>query len=554
MVAELVITGGVVVDGSGSPGRRADVAVSGGRVTEIGAGLDGDRVLDAAGCVVAPGFIDIHTHYDAQVFWDPALTPSCFHGVTTVVAGNCGFSIAPTRPEHRELIARTLENVEDMDVAALAAGIPWDFETFPQYLESVERRGTILNFAAYIGHTALRLYAMGDAAYERTATPDEVERMQGIIRDAMRAGAAGFATSFAITHRGADGKPVPSRWADRAEIEGLLEAVGDVGRGVISIAPGDPFGVKEMYEVQPRIGVPFTWGALLTMPDRRHDLLVEVNRKGWADGAQVWPQVSPRPLAFAMTLAEPFTLNVNAEFGALMSSDLDVRRKAYSDPVWRDRARAVWAGGPGFSVPRWETYEIQESSAHPEVEGHRLLDIAGERDPFDTLVDLALDEPDLGLRVRCILANDDTEDVARLLVEEHCTFGLSDAGAHVGQLCDAPQATDLLGNWVRERGVMSVEEAVRRLTSVQADLFGLPDRGRLRPGGWADVVVFDPDTVAPGPTRRVRDFPAGSERLTADQPSGVRYVMVNGSPVVSEGALVAGDARPGQVVRPASRT
>src|SRR6516225_7915455 len=191
MVAELVIKGGVVVDGTGAPGRRADVAVSGGRVAEVGAGLDGDRVLDASGCVVAPGFIDIHTHYDAQVFWDPALTPSCFHGVTTVVAGNCGFSIAPTRAEHRELIARTLENVEDMDVATLAAGIPWDFASFPEYLASVGQHGVGINFAAYIGHTALRLFVMGDDAYERTATAKEIGRMQAVLREAMLAGAAG---------------------------------------------------------------------------------------------------------------------------------------------------------------------------------------------------------------------------------------------------------------------------------------------------------------------------------------------------------------------------
>src|SRR3984893_15170780 len=204
-MSDLVIRGGTVIDGSGAPGVRADVALDAGKITAIGTGLAGDRELDATGHIVAPGFIDIHTHYDAQVFWDPALTPSCFHGVTTVVAGNCGFSIAPTRPEHRDLIARTLENVEDMDVAALAAGIPWDFETFPEYLDSVQRRGVVLNFAAYIGHTALRLYAMGDDAYERVATAAEVARMQGIVRESMRAGAAGFATSFAMTHRGADG-------------------------------------------------------------------------------------------------------------------------------------------------------------------------------------------------------------------------------------------------------------------------------------------------------------------------------------------------------------
>ena len=553
MANQLVIKGGTVVDGTGSPGRRADVAVSGGRITGVGTDLEGERVVDASGAVVAPGFIDIHTHYDAQVFWDPALTPSCFHGVTTVVAGNCGFSIAPTRSEHRELIARTLENVEDMDVAALAAGIPWDFETFPEYLASVARRGTGLNFTAYIGHTALRLFAMGDDAYERTATPDEVERMQAIVREAMRAGAAGFATSGAFTHRGVDGKPVPSRFADRDEVVALLRAVGDVGRGVVSVAPGEPVGTRDLYELQPSVGVPFTWGAMLTMADGRHRGTLELHRAGCAKGADVWPQVTPRPLAFSMTLQEPFTLNVNAEFAALMAQGLDARRRAYADPAWRDRARAVWAAGPGFSVPRWDTFEVMEAPAHRELEGRRLTEIAAGRDPFDVLLDLALDEPDLAVRVRAILANDDTDEVATLLVEDHCTFGLSDAGAHVGQLCDAPQATDLLGNWVRDRGVMPLEEAVRRLTKVQADLFGFEDRGEVRPGAWADLVVFDPTTVAPGPIRRVRDFPAGTERLTADQPSGVHHVFVNGTQVVAEGGRVQDAPRSGQVVRPAAR-
>ena len=210
MSADLVIKGGTVVDGTGAPGTRADVAISDGKVAAIGPDLDGERVLDAGGHIVAPGFIDIHTHYDAQVFWDPALTPSCFHGVTTVVAGNCGFSIAPTRPEHHDVIARTLENVEDMNVETLGAGIPWDFSTFSEYLASVERRGTAMNFSAYIGHTALRLFVMGDAAYERVATDDEIAQMQAVLRESMEAGAAGFATSFAPTHRGVDGLPIPA--------------------------------------------------------------------------------------------------------------------------------------------------------------------------------------------------------------------------------------------------------------------------------------------------------------------------------------------------------
>src|SRR5437016_8518270 len=204
MAADLAIRGGTVFDGSGGVGRRADVAISGGVITEIGPDLRGERELDASGCAVTPGFIDIHTHYDAQVFWDPALRPSSYHGVTTVVAGNCGFTIAPTRPEHRDVIVRTLENVEDMDPATLVAGVTWDFETFPEYLEAVHRRGTTLNFTAYIGHSALRLYVMGDAAYERAATTEETERMCELVREAIGVGAAGFSTSFSYAHRGVD--------------------------------------------------------------------------------------------------------------------------------------------------------------------------------------------------------------------------------------------------------------------------------------------------------------------------------------------------------------
>jgi N-acyl-D-amino-acid deacylase len=555
MSADLVIKGGTVVDGSGSPGVRADVAISDGKIAAIGPDLEGDRVLDAGGHVVAPGFIDIHTHYDAQVFWDPALTPSCFHGVTTVVAGNCGFSIAPTRPEHHDVIARTLENVEDMNVETLGAGIPWDFATFPEYLASVERRGTAMNFAAYIGHTALRLFVMGDAAYERAATDDEIAQMQSVLRDSMHAGAAGFATSFAVTHRGVDGMPVPSRFAERKELDALLDALGEVGRGVFAIAPGDPCHIDDLYDLQLRVGVPFTYGALLTSPTGGHHRSVEVNDEGWARGAQVWPQVSPRPLMFAMTLASPFVLNMNPEFGALMAGSLEERRRAYEDPEWRARVQVPWENRVGFGIPDWDKYTIVESGKHPELLERTMSDVAADRGqkPFDAMLDLALEEPNLELRVRAVFLNDDADEVAKLLGDVHCTLGLSDAGAHVGQLCDAPEPTDFLGNWVRDRDLMPIETAVRKLTGTQADFLGLADRGYLREGAWGDVVVFDADTVAPGPLRRVRDFPANAERLTADQPTGVQHVLVNGTPVQVDGNRVNGDARPGQVVRPPVR-
>src|ERR1700704_1417542 len=225
-MADIVIRGGSVVDGSGVPGRVADVAIAGGVIQEIGLGLQGETELDASGCVVAPGFIDSHTHYDAQVFWDPALRPSSYQGVTTVVAGNCGFTIAPTRPEHHDVIVRTLENVEDMDAASLTAGIVWDFQTYPEYLELVRSRGTEINFTAYVGHSSVRLYVMGDAAYERAATPEEIDEMCRLVTEAIEAGAAGFSTSFAYTHRGVDGKPVPSRFAERDEVAALFMAAG----------------------------------------------------------------------------------------------------------------------------------------------------------------------------------------------------------------------------------------------------------------------------------------------------------------------------------------
>src|SRR4051812_30626986 len=238
-MADIVIRGGTVIDGTGAPGRRADVAIEGDTITEIGDGLHGTQEIDASGHVVAPGFIDIHSHYDVQVFWDPALTPSSFHGVTTVIAGNCGFSIAPVRPEHRELLVKTLMHVEDMSPATLFAGVPWDaFETFPEYLDAVESRGTVLNYACYVGHTALRMYVMGgDDAYSRAATADEVARMQQLVAEALAAGAAGVATTASPTHNGEGGRPVPSRVADVDELRALLMPLRDAGRGVAALLP-----------------------------------------------------------------------------------------------------------------------------------------------------------------------------------------------------------------------------------------------------------------------------------------------------------------------------
>jgi N-acyl-D-amino-acid deacylase len=533
MPADLVIRGGTVHDGSGAPGRVADVAIAGGTIREIGPGLHGKRELDASGCAVAPGFIDIHTHYDAQVFWDPALRPSSSHGVTTVVAGNCGFTIAPARREHHEVIARTLENVEDMDGASLAAGIPWDFETYPEYLASVRRRGTLLNFTTYVGHTALRLYVMGDAAYERAASSAEIERMCALVGEAIDAGAAGFSTSFAYTHRGIDGKPVPSRFATREEAEALFLAAGRAGKGVVLVAvPGEQCSSADVYALQPRVGRPFTY-PLFAMPGDRHLEQVRMHVNAVARGVQVWPQVTPRPLTMQFTLEDAYSLNVGAVFGELMQQDRAARLAAYRDPAWR--ARAVADLEQAAMKPRWETFEVSESQRFPELQGRRVVELARERgaSPFDVMCELALAE-DLKTRFRAYIANDDVDAVRRLLTREQVVLGLSDAGAHVAQLCDAPLYTDLLAVWVRERAVMPLERAVRKMSGEPADLFGFVRRGYVREGYWADLCVFDPQTVATGPIRRVRDFPAGAERLTAEEPVGIRHVLVNGVPIRSD--------------------
>src|SRR2546427_1200697 len=368
MPADIVIRGGTVFDGSGAPGQAADVAIEAGAIREIGPNLRGERVLDASGCAVAPGFIDIHTHYDAQVFWDPALRPSSYHGVTTVVAGNCGFTIAPTRPEHHDVIVHTLENVEDMDPATLAAGVTWDFETFPEYLDSVRRRGTMLNFTAYIGHTALRLYVMGDAAYERAATTEEIDRMCQLVGEALDLGAAGFSTSFSFAHRGVDGKPVPSRFAEADEVEALFLATGQAGKGVVLITPGKQCSYADVYEWQPRIGRPFTY-PLFAAPGGRHLEPVELHEKGLANGAQVWPQVTPRPLTMQFTMADAYSLNTGTVFGELLKVSRPVRLAAYRDPEWR----ALAAAGPPSAPlkPRWGTLPGSAWPRFPELRGRR---------------------------------------------------------------------------------------------------------------------------------------------------------------------------------------
>jgi N-acyl-D-aspartate/D-glutamate deacylase len=389
---------------------------------------------------------------------------------------------------------------------------------------------------------------LGDAAYERAATPKEIERMCHLVGEAIAYGAAGFSTSFSFAHRGVDGKPVPSRFAEMDEVEALFMATGKAGKGVVLTTPGWQCEYADIFTWQPRVGRPFTC-PLFSLSSGKHHEVVALHREALARGADVWPQVTPRPLTMQFTLADAYNLNVGTVFSELMKVGRDVRKAAYRDPEWRARAFDDLETCATGMKPRWETYEVSESERFPELLGRRITDIAQERNctPLDIMCELSLDE-DLSTRFRAYIANDDPDEVGRLLVEDHVVLGLTDAGAHVDQLCDAPLPTDLLGTWVRERGVMSLERAIRKLAGEPADMFGFDRRGYLRPGNYADVTVFDPTTVGTGPQRRVRDLPADGERLTNEEPTGMRHVLVNGVPIRRDETQLVLDQRPG--VRP----
>ncbi len=542
---DLVIRGGTVMDGTGAPGRRADVAIRGGRVVEIGelgaARGSARQALDAEDRVVAPGFVDIHTHYDAQIFWDRMLSISPWHGVTTVVMGNCGFGLAPTRPEHRGLVVRTLEKVEGMSAAALEAGLgaDWPFESFPEFLNAVEERGSAINVAAFVGHTPLRLYVMGEESTERAATPDEIARMRAIVEEAVLAGAIGFATSKAPTHVGYGGRPVPSRAAELEEIRALAGALGKLGRGILQATVGRGFWFDEFEAIARETGRPVTWTALLAGmggPGSHRGLLAR-SAKLLDSGVPVHPQVACRPLNFEFQFKEPFVFESMSLFRPVSAADFEGKQRIYRDPEFRRAfAEKTAAGETGALGASWERTVIAWSPTDPSLEERNVAELARERGvaPSDLALDLSLASK-LGARFRMAVVNIDEDEVEELLQSPYTILGLSDAGAHASQLCDACFSTHLLGHWVRERQALRLEEAVRMLTSRPSEVFGITDRGRLAEGLPADVVVFDPETVGASGLRRVSDLPAGADRLVADA-RGIDAVIVNGVVVRRAGA------------------
>jgi N-acyl-D-aspartate/D-glutamate deacylase len=558
---DLVIRGGLIVDGSGAPARRADLAVAGGRIAEVGAVRDrGREEIDAAGLHVAPGFIDPHTHYDAQLHWDPFASSSSWHGVTTVVTGNCGFTIAPCRPADRDQLMRMLQYVEAMSLEAMRKGIHWDFETFGEYLEGLERGGLWVNVGALVGHSAVRQYVMGPAAWERPASEDEIERMAALVREAMAAGAVGLSSSANTNHVGDRGRPVPSRLAEERELTRLVSAMGATGRGILELTIGGS-RVDRVAEIDRFAELARASGRPVTLVSIRHNPLSpgehrEVLARVEAlhrEGLRVHPQGTCSPLTATFDLTGPFVFYRFPVWRRVLETPVTEWRTLFRDPGFRAEFRA--------SVGRSALFTGDASPLRVRAVGSpafgrfvgQTVEAVGQavgKDAVDAFFDLALDD-DLRTQFTVATVNTDAASVAEIFCHPQVLLGLSDAGAHLTLFCEAGQTSRLLGHWVRERRALALEEAVRRITSMPADLFGLADRGRLSPGLAADIVVFDAATIADHPPETVHDLPDGGPRLV-QRATGIAWSFVNGRAVIREGRLPATPAGPppGRVLRP----
>jgi N-acyl-D-aspartate/D-glutamate deacylase len=557
-VHDLVIDNAVVIDGSGGPARPGGVAVKDGRIAGVGESLGTTRArVDAQGLVLAPGIVDIHTHYDAQLTWDPFATPSTALGVTTVVIGNCGFTIAPCRPADRDLTLRNLTHVEGMALDALRAGVNWDFETYPEFLDAMTRRGVVPNVASFVGHSSLRTYVLGPAATRRAATDAEVAELRRLVLEAVRAGAVGFATSTLEQHNGENGIPMPSRLADEKELLALTGALGEAGRGVFMLTKGMTSTIPWLEQVAARNGRPVMIAAMFVDPGDPTRVFQELGEIETARsrGHELWAQVGCFPLGMEFTLRHPYPLEAFLAWRPALEASSEAEYcRILHDPSFRAKLKAEAAipGVPNrFSNHTWPHLTIMEVTRpeHRDLVGRTIGQLAGTsgRDPFDVFLDFGLDG-EMDAMFDCRLFNTDEAQVRKLLRHPHAAVALSDAGAHLSFLCDAGFGLHLFGHWARERGDLTLEEAVKRVTSDVATAYRIPDRGRLVPGAWADLLLFDPKTVARGQKRRVNDLPTGASRL--DTPAvGVHGVWVNGVRTVDTNGVIADCGRPGRVLR-----
>lgn len=531
---DLLIRNALLLDGLGAEPMRGDLAVRDGRIAAIGpecAAQDAREVIDADGLALMPGIVDSHTHYDAQLTWDPGASPSPALGVTTAVIGNCGFTIAPCRASDRERIMRNLTQVEGMSLDALRAGIRWEFESVPEYLDLLERGGTTPNVACFVGHSALRSYVMGDDAVERTASEAEVAEMRRLLLEGLRAGAVGFATSTSPAHNGEGGKPMPSRLADESELRSLVGGLKEAGHGLFMLTKGGQTRMDFLESLAAQSSRPVVVAALLhnsTNPGAVFSDLDAIAQAS-ARGHRLVGAISCCPLSMDFTLRSPYT------FEGLESWQpaLPLKGAAYAaklkEKSFRDAVRAELAQPAHFRLfnGQWDQVEVVESRRKDcEQRSIGALARAAGRDPLDLMLDLALEE-NLDTVFNAMLLNSDEAAVAEMLRHPASLVSLSDAGAHLTFFNDAGFGLHLLGHWVRERGALTLPEAVRRLTSAPAQLFGIGGRGILKPGYAADLMLFDPKRVGRGPKQRVFDLPGGHPRLTTPA-IGVHGVWVNG--------------------------
>ncbi|TMA61506.1 MAG: D-aminoacylase, partial [Deltaproteobacteria bacterium] len=543
MSHDLIIRGGTIIDGSGLPRYQADVGIKGGRITAIGkVSGPADEVIDAEGHVVAPGFIDGHTHMDAQVFWDPLGSCSCWHGVTSVVMGNCGFSLAPCAEKDKLLVMRNLERAEDISPQAMEAGITWSWASFREYLDAVDRLPKGINYAAYVGHSALRTYTMGERAFSDEATPEDLATMKRELRAAIKAGAAGFSTSRTSAHQTPDGRPVASRLATWDEVRALVGVMGDLKAGVFEIAQEDLPTPERLHNFIDRLkalalesNVPTTFG-VVQFRKLPHDwrafyqcvddtiaaggkMLVQGTSR-WIstllsfestlpfDRTPVWSDMRKRPLA--------------EQEAALRNPDL---RRALLDAARDYMTKPDRSVGAEARKPNFDSLFVLDKPLPPY---RSIAQIAREsaKDPLDVMIDLSLEKHLKQFFIQP-LVNEDQDVVLAMMRHPRSVVTFSDSGAHVSQIMDSSIQTHLLGYWVRERQALTLEQAIRKMTYDLASFWGLQERGLLREGNCADVVIFDPETVSPQMPTLAYDLPAGARRLK-QKADGIRATVVNG--------------------------
>ena len=564
MAYDLVIKNGMLIDGSGLPRYRADVGVRHGRIVATGRIRErADEVIDADGLVVAPGFVDGHTHMDAQIFWDPLGTCSCWHGITSVVMGNCGFTLAPCAESDKHLVVRNLERAEDISGAAMAAGIAWRWTTFPEWLDCLESLPKGINYASYLGHSALRTYVMGERAFDHAATEDELSAMERELRDAVRAGALGFTTSRSPIHETPDGRPVASRLAAWDEIRRLVGVMGEMNAGIFELAGeavgrelSDPAAFRAYHErlrdLAVETGRPVTFGNFSRLEAREvWRLYMNLLDETAAAGGRMFAQVHSRGLDVLLSFKTQMPFDNLPAWKPFRALPLAEQRAGLRDPATRRRLtegtreqpdrRALGTEARPFP---YEWIFVYDTVAGP----HRTVaEIARERsvDPAEAMIDLAL-ETDFERFFVHPVANEMQDDVLEMMRHPRAVVTFSDSGAHVSQIIDSSLQTHLLSHWVRQRQVFSLEHAVHMLTLVPATLWGFADRGLVREGFAADLVVFDPETIAPEMPEVAHDLPAGARRLV-QRARGIAATVVNGEVLLRDGKHTG--ALPGRLLR-----